>query len=163
MAGMRFTLEFDDETVARALGELVRRGADLSPAMAEIAQAGETSTLHRFETETGPDGSPWRPSLRATEENGQTLTDSAQLRNSISSRFDATSAEWGSNKIYAPTHQFGATIRAKTARGLRFKIGNRWVVKQSVTIPPRPFLGINEDDQSEIRDILRDHITGLIS
>lgn len=43
---------------------------------------------------------------------------------------------WSTTK-YLPTHEFGATIRPKTARALRFKVGGRWVFAQEVTIPRR--------------------------
>ena len=54
-------------------------------------------------------------------------------------------------------HQFGAedrTIRAKKGKYLRFQAGNGWVTVEKVTvnIPARPFLGISEEDQKEIRE-----------
>jgi phage gpG-like protein len=44
------------------------------------------------------------------------------------------------------------TIVPKQAGALHFKLpGNLgWVTRQSVTIPKRPFLGIDDDDQAEI-------------
>ncbi|HYW76729.1 MAG TPA: phage virion morphogenesis protein [Gammaproteobacteria bacterium] len=46
----------------------------------------------------------------------------------------------GTNLIYAPVHEFGATIRAKRAKYLRFKVGGQWVMKEQVTIPARPYM-----------------------
>ena len=47
---------------------------------------------------------------------------------------------------------------AKNGKYLKFKIGNKFVSKQSVrvNIPARPFLGISEKDDEEIREILED-------
>jgi phage gpG-like protein len=50
----------------------------------------------------------------------------------------------GTNVIYAPVHEFGATITAKNAPYLRFQYPRRsgqWHSVRSVTIPARPFLG----------------------
>lgn len=43
--------------------------------------------------------------------------------------------------VYAATHEYGATIRAKSGKYLRFKIGNQWVSKKQVKIPARPMVG----------------------
>lgn len=40
---------------------------------------------------------------------------------------------------FAHIHDKGATIRAKNATYLRFKVGDRWASKKSVTIPQRRF------------------------
>lgn len=39
---------------------------------------------------------------------------------------------------------------------LRFQIGGKWVSAKEVTIsiPARPFLGISEEDDAEIKDML---------
>ena len=75
----------------------------------------------------------------------------------VSVSVSATGAAVGTNTIYAATHQFGAedrTIRAKKGKYLRFQTGNGWVTVEKVTvnIPARPFLGISEEDQKEIRE-----------
>jgi len=46
----------------------------------------------------------------------------------------------GTNVVYAPVHEFGATIRAKRAKYLRFKVQGRFVSVKEVTIPKRPFM-----------------------
>ena len=77
---------------------------------------------------------------------------SGQLRRSITTRFGGTSnspfAEIGTNLIYAPVHEFGATIHAKNGPYLKFKVGTKgmtrkggsWVSVPQVTIPARPFM-----------------------
>lgn len=125
-----------------------------------IAQQLRTSTRLRFRQQKDPEGKAWKPSRRVLESGGVTLTQSARLRNSIRSRADSSSAEVGTNVIYAGRHQFGdkrpITIKAKTSKGLRFKIGGRWITKKQVKvqIPARPFLGISLDDQDEIKAYL---------
>lgn len=143
----------------RAMAELLDRTGDLEPLMARIGAYGEESTVHRFETQRGPDGDPWAPSLRAKATGGQTLVDSGRLRQSITWRASRAEAEWGTNLIYAGVHQDGATIRAKSGGRLGFFIpGIGFRSPREVVIPARPFLGIDGDDEDEIDDIVRDYI-----
>ena len=134
------------------LGALVAAFGDLTPLMDGFGNTLEGSVLNRFETETAPDGSRWTPSLRARIDGGKTLQKSSQLVNSRTHVAGADSVEVGTNKIYAGVHQFGATIRAKTAKGLQFqlpgKLGFRRVME--VEIPARPFLGLSSDDEAEL-------------
>lgn len=41
---------------------------------------------------------------------------------------------------YARIHELGGIIRPKRAKALVFKIGNRWIRTQKVTMPKRPYL-----------------------
>ena len=119
------------------------------------------STMERFKTSRTPEGKRWEPSKRAEQEAGKTLVKTGTMKNSIRRSANDSGFAVGTNNIYAATHQFGApgrriTIRAKTSRGLIFKIGDQWIRKKQVTIrvhiPARPFLGISEEDQKEIRE-----------
>ena len=124
-------------------------GIDKAGVMNAIAEGLRTSTVERFSSEKSPEGSKWKPSIRATRQGGKTLT---------KSQADGTGAAVGTNLVYAATHQFGdeRTIRAKKGRYLRFQIGDRWVSIPSVrvNIPSRPFLGISKEDEEEIKAIL---------
>ena len=60
--------------------------------------------------------------------------------------------------IYAGVHQNGMEIKPKTAKFLRFQIGGQWSKKRKVTIPARPFLGINDDDMEEIDATIMEHV-----
>ena len=131
-----------------------------------LAQDVKTSTRNRFRTEKAPDGKKWEPSQRVLTGGGITLVQSAILKNSIKYKSDASGFSVGTNNIYAATHQLGAknrriTIRAKTPKGLLFKIGDQWIRKKQVTvkvnIPARPFLGLSEDDLVELKATLEDY------
>ena len=123
-----------------------------------IGEALTSSARERFSAQKGPDGRPWPKSYRAKAEGGVTLTDNATLKNSISFKARAEGVAVGTNVKYALIHQHGGTIKAKKAKYLRFRIGKRWVMKKSVTIPARPFIGISQDDMEEIRRIVNKHI-----
>lgn len=133
---------------------------DKAGVMNAIAEGLRTSTVERFSSEESPEGTKWKPSVRAQQKGGKTLTDSAVLKNSIKAEADSSGAAVGTNLVYAATHQFGAdrTIRAKNSRYLRFQIGDRWVSVPSVrvSIPARPFLGISREDEEEIKEIIEE-------
>jgi phage gpG-like protein len=142
-----------------AIGRLVSGFEDTEP-LAEIFGAYlESSTIERFDTETAVDGSAWSKSIRAKEDGGQTLTDSAQLRSSIHAEPANGSVRWGSNKIYARIHNEGGTIRAKGGGKLKFNLpgGLGFRSVDEVTIPARPFLGINSEDEAELIALAEDY------
>jgi phage virion morphogenesis protein len=124
----------------------------------EIGEHLVASTQMRFKEETAPDGTRWPQSIRAREEGGQTLSDTRRLRNSITCAGRPDRVEVGTNDIRASTHQFGAVIRAKRAKALKFRVGGRWAVKKAVRIPARPFLGLSDDDQEAINEIIRERL-----
>lgn len=147
--GVSIRIEGTDQAAARAR-ESSERGAQPRELWDAIGQMLITSTQHRFEDERGPDGNPWPKSIRVLVEGGNTLRDSGDLYRSISKELLANGVAVGTNKISAAIHQFGGTITAKTDAGLMFKIGGNFIRKHSVTIPARPFLGIDRDDEAEI-------------
>lgn len=132
----------------------------------DIGEALVSSTRNRFREQKGPDGRPWKKSLRAKTTGGQTLVDTGRLKNSITSRATSHGVEVGTNDKRASIHQGNngrdVKIKAKKAKALRFKIGNSWAIKKSVTIPARPFIGISDDDQEEVTDIINEHIEECI-
>lgn len=152
----------------RDLAQLAGRGRDLStlddtaPLMRDLSAAMLAWTDRRFETETAPDGSPWQPSRRALEQGGQTLTNTARLRQSNSARSDRTSAEVGNNLVYGGIHQTGGTIRPVSAGALKFRIGDRFVTTDEVEIPARPYLGLGPEDEAEVGHIVRDFLSAPI-
>lgn len=117
-----------------------------------------TSTQDRFERETDPAGTLWPKSIRVQLEGGKTLTDTAFLRNSVTFEADDGGLAVGTNAAYAATHQFGATIRPKTAEALAFEIGGITVFAQKVEIPQRAFLGLDDADEEAIVEIAGDFL-----
>ena len=142
----------------RSVAEIDRRNLN-----AALAEAVRESTLERFKQGKAPDGQKWKTSIRAAREGGRTLVKTAQLRNSIRTKADASGFAVGTNVKHAATHQFGEpgrTIRAKNKKALRFQVGGRWISKKQVrvTIPARPFLGLSDEDMREIKETVEDFI-----
>lgn len=158
MSSIRAELSGDTQGLLERLKQM--ESFDKAGVLNAIAEGLRTSTVERFSQEKDPEGGKWIPSIRAKESGGKTLTQTAALKNSIRAKSDDSSAAVGTNDIRAATHQFGdtRTIRAKNGKYLTFRIGGRWVRKASVTvhIPARPFLGISQEDQEEIQDILEE-------
>lgn len=151
--------------IAAALGRLSRRVEDMRPAFDQIGASLTASTLKRFEDQKGPDGQPWKPlsadtilarlgGTRRTYTKGmkfrkgvaakigalKILQDKGRLKASITWRAASDRVEIGSNLVYAAIQQLGG----QAGRG--------------VTIPARPFLGIDDSDKNEIGRIVENYL-----
>lgn len=145
----------------RGFQQLQRVMDNTTPVMAAIGTGLVASTHMRFVTQTDPDGAAWRAlntDYAATKRNTRILTESGRLRDSVNSRAGAAEVRVGTNVIYAAIHQFGGTIKPKTASHLWFRIGDRLVKADSVTLPARPFLGISSDDETMIAETIFDFL-----
>lgn len=142
MTGARFEVDVQDEAVRAMLAGLDAASADMTPAFDEIGSMLVSSTIDRFERGAGPDGAPWEPSRRVLEEGGQTLILSGRLRQSVTHAAAPGSVTVGTNVIYAAIQQLGG----RAGRG------------HAAEIPARPFLGVSSEDETEIINILRDHL-----
>jgi phage gpG-like protein len=164
--GVRLEVTFDDLPAREGVASLLASAADLRPMMTIAGGIFENSTRNRFDTGRGPSGIPWPESWRARVDGGKTLVDKGLLRGSIISNVGANFVETGvdgrnvSSK-YARTHQFGATIRAKTAKGLAF-VGpdGKFYMRQQVRIPARPFLGVDGEDLQDLLEAFVDYLEG---
>lgn len=161
MSGITLRAEINDNGIRAKLTTLIALGRNPSGAMRDIATYGESSTRERMDLQLGPDGNRWKPSLRVQLHGGKTLDDSGHLISSITSRSSSNVAEWGTNRIYAAIHQSGGTIKPKFATSLRFRLASgAFVSTRKVTIPARPYLGVNDENAADILDILQARIEG---
>lgn len=108
----------DDRELSERLARLAAASADLTPLTADIAGIVLGSTQRRFETEMGPDGARWKPFAPSTlkrmsarrRADPKLLRDRNRLYSSLTAFSDATSAEVGTNVIYAALQQFGGEV-----------------------------------------------------
>lgn len=142
----------DSAIVQAALGRVSERMTNARGLYDNIGAAMVVSTQMRFEREQAPDGNPWPKPLRVLIEGGNILRLSGRLYGSITHNADNHGVEWGSDAEYARIHQMGGTIVPKAAGALHFKLPGDlgWRFASSVTIPARPYLGIDDDDTAEI-------------
>ena len=144
MAGASFSM--DMSPLKGLTGRMLARAQQTQGMAEEIGEMLVSSTQQRFEDQRGPDGKPWKPSKRAEQEGGQTLVDTAGMKNSIGYEASPTAVAVGTNKIYGAIHQKGG----QAGRG------------RKVTIPARPFLGITGEDTKAAQEIIQDHLAGAI-
>ncbi len=151
MAGV-IEIEFNDQEVQNALNELIRRAQDQTELMRQVSVVFEEATAGAFASESDPStGTAWDPLSAVTlalrpERMGAPIlnaTGSAGLVGSISTDHGKDFAEIGTNRVYAPTHQFGARQGefGTSSRGGPIPWGN---------IPARPFLGISPSHEKDI-------------
>ena len=165
--GFAVSITLADERVQATLGRLAAAAGDLTSAFDDIGAGLVTSTLRRFETARDPVGRPWRPLsintiIRRLGGRSKTFTRKGDLRKpaaryiaglkilqhrghlmgGIHHRATRDGVEVGSDRVYARIHQFGGMA----GRG------------RKVIIPPRPFLGIDADDEAMVLGILRGHL-----
>jgi phage gpG-like protein len=149
--------------IGRYLESLIQRLENPEPLYREIGAAMSANTKLRISTGTDVDGTPFVPSYRALEQNGETLKDTGRMQSAITYLATKKGVTWGvpTGFPHAAILNFGGTITAKTSRGLRFKVGSRWVTKNSVTIPKRQFVGFSLADKQEVLDIVYGFLGGM--
>lgn len=128
--------------------------AERTMLMEAIGAFGVSDTQQRFLDQEGPDGAKWVPSRRAESTGGITLSKTRRLFSSFAFQATATMVAWGTNVIYAGIHHFGGIIRAKNAAFLQFRGQNGGFTRvKQVTIPARPYLGINAHGERRIHQL----------
>lgn len=186
MAGANIQIDYEDEQVLDVLGRLVEVTENTEPVMMEIAEYLHERTRDHFDNETAPDGKPWAPLAESTRKrkadqgvpidkilHGQSL----HLRDTIFpfwSKNEAGVSTGPGTEAYAAAHQFGTedmTIQVPAHQRLMTQVfGNElsfpiWVNGGAYSfkgaLVPRPFLGIGEEDQREILDILQEALEGV--
>ncbi|MBI5328862.1 MAG: phage virion morphogenesis protein [Deltaproteobacteria bacterium] len=151
---MQIKVNIDDKEVRGLLNKLQEKTKDLTPAMQDVGEIVKRSITKNFDAGGRP--KPWAKSAKG----GIPLTDTARLKNSFTIRADANEATVGTNVQYAAIHQFGGKITAKNKPYLKFKVGEKWVSKKSVTIPARPFMLVQDEDWTAIKTALSRRLTG---
>lgn len=163
---MADTIQFHgQEKITEWLNKVLKQAGDHSKLMHNIGSVLEYNTKQRINTGIGTDDRPWQKSWRAKMQGGTTLRDTSRLYHSIK----YTVLDGGkrvvvsTNVFYAPVLHFGATIRAKTGKYLKFKTTmGGWAQIQSVIIPPRPFLGMSVDDSQEVLFEIEEYLLELL-
>lgn len=126
----------------KALAKAAYKLANTQPLMETIGEALVSGTLQRFQDEEEPDGKKWKPSIRAMETAGKTLSDTGRLQRSIDYAATSDKVMVGTNVVYGRIHQLGG----KTGKG------------HKVDMPARPYLGVSEEDMKEVRATVEDFL-----
>jgi phage virion morphogenesis protein len=135
-----------DKELLDALNEFISRAQNLKPFFADIGEQLLVTHRERWDRQEAPDGTPWSPlspqylqSERKKKSRGRnkTLVLDGYLRGGLRYRANNSGLIFGTDSVYATTHQFG---RGK--------------------IPARPFLGLDSEDISYILNTASDFLSG---
>lgn len=139
----------------------------------------EESTRERFRTSRGPGGVPWpmsrrnihggRPDARGAgsigpSQGGRPLIDKGGLLSSVAHRANDDEVRVGiiaktKSAKFGYVQQFGATIVPRKAAFLVFRgADGHLVFAKSVTIPARPFLGVDANDRADLIEAWDAHL-----
>lgn len=140
--------------ISDAFNRLLARSSDLSPVMRRIEGVLAEATERAFDEESSPNHDPWRDLGDFTKAQrrkvgkwpGQILQQEGHLAGSIETDSDSEGAYIGTNVVYAAIHQFGGTTSSNSM------IPNK-------AISARPFIGIGPEDEEDILDVLRNHLS----
>lgn len=151
MAGVSDSIrvELDDSDIQKVLQKLSKVGGDMPAAMLEISEYLHERTRDHFDNEQEPDGTPWATlspeTLERKQKQGVSVNkilhgETLHLRDTIfpfHSADEAGVSTGPGTKAYAATQQFGDVDR---------------------NIDARPYFGLSDDDQTEIIDIIHEHL-----
>jgi phage virion morphogenesis protein len=143
-----FEFSMDNSRILAKLNELLQKTGHVSPALRKIGETLKESTQKRFESTTAPDGTPWasnKPSTLEHKNGSRPLTDGGTLGDTIDYQLRGEdSLLIGSPAEQAAMMQFGGT---------KSEFPNLWG-----DIEGRAFLGISDEDETDILNILEHHL-----
>lgn len=158
---MSLTIKYDGKDVQSALAQTLSVIDNPRPLLMQIGEALAESTMRRFPAGKGPDGVPWAPKSAVTmarhPRGGKRplIGESKTLATSITFDVQGKTVVVGSNAIQAAVQQFGAPAgslwqgKDKRGRNARAPWGD---------IPARPYLGISDEDEVTILEIVAEYL-----
>lgn len=153
--------ELKEDQITKALGRISVALSDTSSLMHDIGDLMAESTKDNFRQGQAPDGTPWAPKSPATldayERRGDgrparpLIGPTTTLSTTINYEVGTDSVAWGSNVIQAAVMHLGAPKGSlgTTSQGGSIPWGN---------IPARPYLGIGDQDRTDILEIIEDYL-----
>lgn len=159
MAGARLTIDFNARGLHEPIAAWISAGRSPGQLLRPLIPRLVNNTQDRFDSEQDPEGQPWAalsPAYAAIKKGRGILHESGILQRTIAGDLRGDAIMIGSVQPYAAAHQFGATIKPRTQRALRFRTGRGTAFAASVRIPARPFLGVSREDERDIFEHLED-------
>lgn len=149
MAGFDVKVKITDPVIEKKLDRLIGRMERPLGFYNNVRDHVITTTIERFDLETAPDGSKWQalsPVTLAARERRKIsairiLREYGDMFGSIKYVASSDGLRWGASAVQAALQQFGG------------KAGKN----RSVTIRPRPFLGLSREDERAILEIAEDY------
>lgn len=184
-------IDVKDQEIKRSLKKLTEKTKNMRPIMRKISAKMHSATEENFRTEGARLGKKWQDLSPSTKKQrarigkwpGAILQQQGSLVASISTYHDDNTAAVGTNKEYAAIHQLGGEINhparerimhfksyksgKKKGKTLFSKSGSATYGMKApgkaytITMPARPFLGLNDDDLNKILGIITDDLNEL--
>ena len=149
MAGARIDISTEGAAaVSDVLTQLVKNLDNLAPALGNVGEHLMLTHRDHFDEQRSPDGTPWQAlspdyAKRKKKNKDKMLRLNDILRDTFAYNVGEESLEFGTNMEYGAIHQFGGTSD---------------MISRLAAIPARPFLGLSQDDEKEVIEILSDFI-----
>ncbi|MGF1727202.1 phage virion morphogenesis protein [Photobacterium nomapromontoriensis] len=149
MAGACYTITIDgQEAIQQRINHLLQAGTNLQPAFQDIGEMLLISHSDCWERQVSPDGVPWAAlnddyKKRKKKNQSLILVLNQHLGRELNYLASPQAFEFGTNSEYGAIHHFGGSTEMRP---------------QNAAIPARPWLGVSQDDISEIYDILGDFL-----
>lgn len=151
-----FKVDIENDAITAALDRLLTGMGDMTDAMNEIGAYLRDSTKDRFADEKSPEGVAWAARspvtlaryLATNASFGGILHKTGDMGGTIKHEYGPDFAEVGSNSVQSGMMQFGGT---------RAAYPHLWG-----DIPARPFLGISDEDEGNVIDIIDEYLTGRL-
>lgn len=141
----KLILTLDDDELLRRLRKVA--SIDRQPIYRSIAGGLQTLIDLTFKRGVDPWGNAWRP---LKQRNGQPLRDTGRLMASVTPRVSDQGVTIGTNLKYAAVHQFGATIRPKHKKLLRWVVDGMTFFAKKVVIPRRAYLPLDQQAKLDL-------------
>lgn len=170
-----FTITVDDTEVQKELTRLKDKVGNLNPVLRLVGKGIIERTKRRFETSTGPDGTPWKPNSAVTlglfaGGIGSSKRKKDGSLNAAGSRILANKkpliGDTGDLKLefYSAVQSNSLTIYNAQPYAAIQQFGGKAGVNRKVTIPARPFLPIYQNgtlypqEQKLVLDVINDYL-----
>lgn len=176
----RFSFQVEVQGLDRAR-EIARRvrnlGEDTRPLLEIAGSVGEAAVLRRFDEERDPNGVPWPKSRRAARQGGKTLQDKGDLISSVRHVVRPGEVEVGvdnANKapgvviaLHEGSHR--QTVVLAHSRTINSAFGvpippttvNVRAHGRITNLPPRRFVGFNDEDKADVVELWGEHLRSL--
>lgn len=158
MAGARVEIEVDDALINQALarGRDALDGGGVVLMLEDIGEHLLRSTRLRGDRQVSPKGKPWQqlsPKYKRYKDEKRPGVpklkfDFHMLGDQLSHQVVGNTLFVGTAALYGATHQFGRTVHTP---------------KGTYEIPARPWLGLSDDDDTEVLAIAERHVRDAFS
>jgi len=138
--------------VTKKLSDLQKASGNVKPAMQVVGRKIKTKVQLGFRLSRDPWGSPWAPLNKNLTRSGSPLRNTGRLMGSMTYQVGGSGPQQhvdiGTNLqskgvLFPAVHQFGAVIKAKNGKYLRWMGPKGLISAKQVTIPARPFLPLD--------------------